>query len=129
MLQGQALSASLRGPLVQELGISVRPHRLEAQDTGFSSLVRGFKSPWGRRAVIRAGVCWEATPPASALAPESHGCDRALLPFLVGEGGFEPPTSSTQSLCTTRLCYSPMLRAQWLETSARRRLSTIAGTT
>jgi hypothetical protein len=26
---------------------------------------------------------------------------------LVGEGGFEPPTTSTQSSCTTGLCDSP----------------------
>jgi hypothetical protein len=29
------------------LYIRVCPHRLEDQDTGLSSLVQGFESPWG----------------------------------------------------------------------------------
>ena len=47
-LRGVPLPVRVRGPLDLFFGFAIGPHRLEAQDTGFSSLVRGFKSPWGR---------------------------------------------------------------------------------
>lgn len=42
----------------------------------------------------------------------------------VGEAGFEPATTSTQSSCTSRLCYSPEKRAptRIAETHARKRI-------
>ena len=48
MLREGRKLVKFRAPLVPRSGISTSPHRLEAQDTGFSSLVQGFKSPWGR---------------------------------------------------------------------------------
>ena len=39
----------------------------------------------------------------------ARGCESARM--LVGETGFEPATSSSQSWRTTRLCYSPKERA------------------
>lgn len=30
----------------------IRPHRLEAQDVGFSVLIRGFESRWGYRLIL-----------------------------------------------------------------------------
>ncbi len=63
--------------------------------------------------IVRAIVCRNAKSPHCG-------------PFLVGEAGFEPAISSTQSLRTTGLCYSP--KARGLPRLSRRRIRCGAGT-
>ena len=42
----QVLRLDTRGPAAKSSGV-VRPHRLVAQDVGFSARKPGFDSPWG----------------------------------------------------------------------------------
>lgn len=65
-----ALTVRACGPMIPPL----RPHRLEAQDTGFSSREQGFESPWGRSALnTRAAVRRSAQPPPSQVPPPGLG--------------------------------------------------------
>ena len=47
-----------------------------------------------------------------ALCLEIVSIGHVAIIEVVGEGGFEPPTTSTQSSCTTGLCDSPESFAQ-----------------